>query len=71
MHTQNFLFGYPKFIQDIQSKVGKKIDVSDIDEEIRNFQKRIVSLERSKSRLEQDIDNVLRKIKVQNANVET
>lgn len=49
----------PKFIQDIQSKVGKKIDVSDIDEEIRNFQKRIVSLERSKSRLEQDIDNVL------------
>lgn len=47
-----------KFIQDIQSKIGQKVDVSQIDTEIRNFQKKIASLERSKGRLEQDIDNI-------------
>lgn len=48
----------PLFVQDIQSKIGKKVDVAEIDIEISNFQKRIAKLERSKNKLEQDIDNL-------------
>jgi|GEM_PF-1506279 len=48
----------PLFVQDIKSKIGKKVDVSEIDIEINNYQKRIAKLERSKNKLEQDIDNL-------------
>lgn len=48
----------PLFVQDIQSKIGKKVDDAEIDIEISNFQKRIAKLERSKNKLEQDIDNL-------------
>lgn len=49
----------PKFIEDIQSKIGQKVDTSEIDGEITNFKKQIAKLERNKSRLEQDIDSIL------------
>ena len=48
----------PKFAEDIQKQIGKKVDMSEIEDEIKNYQKQIVKLERSKNNLEQDIDNI-------------
>ena len=48
----------PKFAEDIQKQIGQKVDVTEIDAEIQNYQKRIAKLERSKNNLEQDIDNI-------------
>jgi len=47
-----------KFVQDIQEKIGKRVDSSSINMEIENFQSKIVILQRNKSKLEQDIDNI-------------
>lgn len=49
----------PLFVQDIQSKIGQKVDVSEINLEINNYQKSVARLEKSKYKLEQDIDNLL------------
>lgn len=48
----------PQFAQDIQSQIGQKVDVSEIDVELKNYQKLIKKLERSKSNLERDIDSI-------------
>lgn len=48
----------PQFAEDIQKQIGKKVDVSEIDTEINNYQKKLNRLEHSKSNLEQDIDNI-------------
>lgn len=48
----------PLFVQDIQSKIGQKVDVSEINLEINNYKKRVARLEKSKYKLEQDIDNL-------------
>ena len=47
-----------QFAEDIQSQIGQKVDVSEIDMEILNYQKKLAKLERSKSNLEQDIDGI-------------
>lgn len=52
------LVSSPKFAEDIQKRIGQKTDSSEIDSEIRNYRKQLERLERSKSRLEQDIDGI-------------
>lgn len=47
-----------QFAEDIQSQIGQKVDVSEIDIEIQNYRKKLTKLERSKSNLEQDIDSI-------------
>lgn len=47
-----------QFAEDIQSQIGQKVDVSEIDIEIQNYRKKLTRLERSKSNLEQDIDSI-------------
>lgn len=41
-----------QFAEDIQSQIGQKVDVSEIDIEIQNYRKKLTKLERSKSNLE-------------------
>lgn len=48
----------PQFVADIKAQVGQQIDVSEIDMEIANYEKRLKQLERSKSNLERDIDAI-------------
>ena len=48
----------PKFAEDIQTQIGQKIDVSEIDAEIENYRKQLNRLEQSKARLERDIDGI-------------
>lgn len=52
------LVSNPRFAEDIQKRIGQKTDSSEIDNEISNYQKQLNKLERSKGRLEQDIDNI-------------
>ena len=47
-----------QFAEDIQSQIGQKVDVSEIDIEIQNYRMKLTKLERSKSNLEQDIDSI-------------
>lgn len=48
----------PQFAEDIQRQIGQKVDVSELDAEIANYRKRLKKLERSKSNLERDIDDI-------------
>lgn len=48
----------PQFAKDIQSQIGQKVDVSEIDIELENYRKLIKKLEKSKSNLERDIDGI-------------
>lgn len=48
----------PQFAADIEAQIGQQIDVSEIEMEIANYQKRLKQLERSKSNLERDIDAI-------------
>ena len=48
----------PKFAEDIQRQIGQKVDISEIDTEISNYQNLLKKLERSKTNLEQDIDSL-------------
>lgn len=48
----------PQFAEDIQRQIGQKVDVSELDAEIANYRKRLKRLERSKSNLERDIDDI-------------
>ena len=57
MAYTKMLIRNPKFVEDIQNKIGQKVDVSEIDLEILHFKKKIVSLEQNKGRLEQDIED--------------
>ncbi len=47
-----------QFAEDIQSKLGNKTDVTEIDKELDNYHKLIKKLEKSKSNLERDIDAI-------------
>ena len=47
-----------QFAKDIQEQIGQKVDVSELDIEMENYQKYLKKLERSKLNLEQDIDSV-------------
>lgn len=49
----------PKFAEDIQKQIGQKVDVSELDVEISNYRKQLKKLERSKSNLEKDIDDIV------------
>ena len=46
------------FADDIQCLIGQKVDVSEIDIEINNYEKQLIKLKRSKSNLEKDIDDI-------------
>lgn len=48
----------PQFAADIQRRITSKMDYSGIECEIRNYREHLEGLERSKSNLERDIDNV-------------
>ncbi len=48
----------PQFAADIEAQIGQQIDVSEINVEIANCEKRLKQLERSKSNLERDIDAI-------------
>ncbi len=52
------LFRNPEFAADIEALVGKKIDVTEIEEELTSYQKRLKQLKRSKANLERDIDAI-------------
>ena len=63
--VESEVIGYTKelvcnevFAEDIQQKIGVKIDVAELDEEIEAYQARLRRLERSKSNLERDIDSI-------------
>ena len=47
-----------QFAEEIQSKLGNKTDVTEIDKELDNYHKLIKKLEKSKSNLERDIDAI-------------
>lgn len=47
-----------RFAEDIQKQIGQKVDVSELDVEIANYHKQLNKLERSKSNLEKDIDDI-------------
>lgn len=47
-----------QFAEDIQKQIGQKVDASEIDAEIENYQLYLTKLERSKTSLERDIDNI-------------
>ena len=47
-----------QFAEEIQSKLGNKTDVTEIDKELDNYNKLIKKLEKSKSNLERDIDAI-------------
>lgn len=47
-----------QFAEDVKKQIGQKIDVSEIDEEIAGYRKYLAKLERSKTNLEHDIDNI-------------
>lgn len=49
----------PVFAEDIQKRIGQKVDVSEVEAEWKNYQKFLAKLERSKANLERDIDNIL------------
>ena len=48
----------PKFARDIKAKIGVAVDVTKIQEEIKNYEKELKRLARSRMNLEQDIDNL-------------
>ena len=48
----------PKFVQDIEKRIGNSIDLSEIGKEIQYIQGQLDKLERRKSDLEKDIDNI-------------
>ncbi len=52
------LINNPQFANDIQNRIGKKVDASDIKIELENYQKQILKFERSKTNIEKDIDNI-------------
>ena len=52
------LVSNPQFAADIEAQIGQQINVSEIDVEISNYQKRLKQLNRSKSNLERDIDAI-------------
>lgn len=49
----------PIFAEDIQKRIGQKVDLSEVEAELKNYQTFLVKLERSKANLEKDIDNIL------------
>lgn len=48
----------PKFVQDLESKIGNAIDLTEIEQEIQGIQAQLKKLERSRGSLERDIDNI-------------
>lgn len=53
------LISNPEFTQYLQEKIGKSLDVSEIEKELSFCDKRMKLLERNKSSLERDIDNLM------------
>ena len=43
-------------------KIGKSIDVTEIENELSSYDKKLKALERNKKNLEKDIDSLLEKI---------
>lgn len=48
----------PKFVQDLEGKIGNAIDLTEIEQEIQGIQAQLKKLERSRGSLERDIDNI-------------
>lgn len=48
----------PQFVQDIESKIGNAIDLTEVDREIQNYQTLLDRLERNRRNLESDIDSL-------------
>lgn len=48
----------PQFAQDIQAKIGQKVDGAEIEAEIARYQESLKKLTRSKANLERDIDAI-------------
>lgn len=48
----------PKFVQDLEGKIGNAIDLTEIEQEIQGIQAQLKKLERSRENLERDIDNI-------------
>ncbi|NBH85304.1 recombinase family protein, partial [Lachnospiraceae bacterium] len=49
----------PRFVEDIQSRIGTSIDISEIEKELQYYKKNLEKLERSKNNLSVDIDNIV------------
>ena len=48
----------PKFVKDLESRIGNAIDLTEVEQEIMGIQAHKKKLERSRSNLESDIDNI-------------
>ena len=48
----------PRFAQDLESKIGSAIDLTEIEREIQGIQARLNGLKRSRGNLERDIDSI-------------
>ena len=48
-----------KFVDYVKMKIGKSIDVTEIENELSSYDKKLKALERNKKNLEKDIDNLL------------
>ena len=48
----------PKFVADIQQKIGSSIDLSEVEKEIAYIQSQLSKWERKRDNLERDIDNI-------------
>ena len=50
------------FASDIKKRIGIQIDISKLDEEIRNYENKLKEVELNKSRLEKEIDTLPREV---------
>ena len=48
-----------KFVDYVKMKIGKSIDVTEIENELASYDKKLKALERNKKSLEKDIDSLL------------
>lgn len=53
------LISNPEFTLHLQQKIGKSLDVSEIEKELALYDKKLKQLERNKGNLENDIDNIM------------
>lgn len=53
------LISNPEFTIYLQEKIGKSLDVSEIEKDLAFYDKKIKQLERNKGNLERDIDNIM------------
>jgi len=48
----------PRFVRDVQERIGSAIDLSEIEREMQGYKKQLAACQRSRSSLEHDIDGI-------------